>query len=62
MMLSKKCQKSDYLGHRYFTQLFDDVEKLRKRPNIFVKVIQRFWYVQHVGLIFNKIHQERPKL
>ena len=27
-----------------------------------MKVIQRFWYVQNVGLIFLKIHQKQPKL
>ena len=52
MTLSQKFQKSDFLGHCSFTQLFHDVEKLRRKPKIFVKVIQRFWYVQHVGLIF----------
>ena len=41
-----------FLGHCSFTQLFHDVEKLRRKPKVFVKVIRRFWYVQHVGLIF----------
>ena len=52
MTFSQKCKKSDFLGHCSFTQLFHDVEKLRRKPKIFVKVIQRFWYVQHVGLIY----------
>ena len=52
--LSQKFQKSDFLGHCSFTQLFHDVEKLMRKPKIFVKVIQRFCYVQHVGLIFKK--------
>ena len=46
MTLGQKFQKSDFLGHCLFTQLFYDVEKLRRKPKIFVKVIQRFWYVQ----------------
>ena len=62
MTLSQKCQKSDFLGHCSFTQLFHDVEKLRRKPKIFVKDIRRFWYVQHVGLIFFEIHQKQPKL
>ena len=62
MTLSRKFQKRDFLGHCSFTQLFHDVKKLRRKPKIFVKVIQRFWYVQHVGLIFLKIHQKQPKL
>ena len=45
-------KKSDFFGHCSFTQFFHDVEKLRRKPKIFVKVIQRFWYVQHAGLIF----------
>ena len=61
MTLSQKFQKSDFLGHCSFKP-FHDVEKLRRKPKIFVKVIRRFWYVQHVGLIFEKIHQKRPKL
>ena len=52
MTLSQKFQKSDFFGHCSFTKLFHDVEKLRRKPKIFVKVIQRFWYVQDVGLIF----------
>ena len=52
MTLSQKFQKSDFLGHCSFTQLFHDAEKLRRKPKTFVKVIQRFWYVQDVGLIF----------
>ena len=45
MKLSQKCQKNDSLGHCSFTQLFHDVEKLMRKPKLFVKVIQRFWYV-----------------
>ena len=41
-----------FLGHCSFTQLFPDSEKLKRKPKIFVKVIRSFWYVQHVGLIF----------
>ena len=62
MTLSQKYQKSDFLGHCSFTQLFHDVEKLRRKPKIFVKVIQRFWYVQHVGLIFLKNPPEAAKV
>ena len=50
--VKSKIQKSDFLGHCSFTQLIYDVEKLRRKPKIFVKVIQNFWYVQHVGLMF----------
>ena len=43
MTLSQKCQKkNDFLGHCCFTQLFHEVEKLRRKPKIFVKVMQRF--------------------
>ena len=52
MMLILKMIKSDFLGHCSFTQLLDDVEKLKRKPKTFVEVIQRFWYVQHVGSIF----------
>ena len=62
MTLSQKIQKSDFLGHCSFTQLFYNVEKLRRKPKIFVKVIQRFWYVQLMGLIFFKNHQKQSKL
>ena len=62
MTLSQKCQKSDFLGHYSFTQLFHDVQKLRSKPKIFVKVLQRFWYAQHVGFIFFIIHQKQQKL
>ena len=40
--VKSKVQKSDFLGHWSFTQLFHDVEKLRRKSKIFVKVIQRF--------------------
>ena len=43
--------KIDFLGHCSFTQCFHDVEKLRRKPNIFVKVIQRFWCVQAATLV-----------
>ena len=45
-------EKSDFLGPCSFIQLFNNVEKLRRKPKIFVKIIQIFWYVQHVGVIF----------
>ena len=54
MTLSQKFQQSNFLGHGYFTQLFHDVKKLRRKPKIFMKVIRRFWYVQHVDLIYKK--------
>ena len=38
----------------FFTQIFHDGEKLRRKPKIFVKVIQRFWYVQHAVLTYFK--------
>ena len=60
--MTLKFPKSDFLGHFSFTQLFRDVGKLRQKPKIVVKVIQKFWYVQHVGLIFLEIHQTQPKL
>ena len=50
--LKKKKKKNYFLGCCYFTQLAHDVEMLRKKPKIFVTVIQRFWYAQHVGFIF----------
>ena len=62
MTLSQKIQKSDFLGHCSFTQLFHYVEKLRRKPKIFVKVVQRFWYVSHVGLIFLNNYYEQSKL
>ena len=63
-MLSQKIKKkkSDFLGYCSYTQLFHDFEKLRREPKIFVKVLQRFWYVQYVGLIFLKINQKQPML
>ena len=61
MMLSQKSWKSDFLGHYSFTQLFHDAEKLRIKPKTFVNVIQRFWYVKHIRLIFKKFHQKQPK-
>ena len=45
-----------------FFTAFYDVEKLRRKPKIFVKVIRRFWYVQHGVLKLKKIHQKQPKL
>ena len=45
--LSPKFQKSDFLGNCSFTQLFHDVEKLSRKPKIFVKVIQRFWWAEY---------------
>ena len=55
MTLSQKCQKSDFLGHCSFTQLFHDVEKLRRKPKKILKVIQRFCCVQHVDLTLQKL-------
>ena len=51
MTLSKKLWKNYFLFHCSFIQLFHNVEKLRRKPKSFVKVIQRFWYAQHTGLI-----------
>ena len=50
--VKSKMSKSDFLGHCSFTQLFHDVKKLMRKPKILMKVIQRFWYVQHAGLMF----------
>ena len=46
-----------FWGPKFISPFFwpwvtNHVEKLRRKPKIFVKVIRRFWYVQHVGLIF----------
>ena len=57
-----KNSKKKFLGHCSFTQLFHDVEKLRRKPKLFVTVIQNFWYVQHVGFIFKNNHQKQSKL
>ena len=46
--------KSDFLGYCSFTQLFYHLDKFRRKPKIFVKAIQRFCHVQHVGLISKK--------
>ena len=63
MTLSQKCKKkSDFLGNCSFTQLFHHVEKFRRKPKIFVKVIQRFWCVQHVALIFSRNPPEAAKV
>ena len=48
----KSKKKKDFLGHCSYTQIFYDVENLRRKPKIFVKVTQRFWYVQHTGWMF----------
>ena len=40
MTLSQKCQRSDFIGYCSFTQIFHDVEKLRRKPKIFVKVFK----------------------
>ena len=37
------------------------VEIFWKKTEIFVKAIQRFWCVQHVGPILKKIQQKQPK-
>ena len=60
--LSQKFQENVFLGHCSFTQIFHDVKKLRRKPQIFVKVIQIFWYVQHLGLIFYKNPPEAVKV
>ena len=44
--------KKWFFGHCSFSHYFHDVEMLRRKRKIFVKVIQRFWYAQYVGLIF----------
>ena len=62
MTLSLFSWKSDLLCHLSFTQLFHDVEIFWRRPEIIMKVIQRFLCVQHVGLISKKIHHKQPKL
>ena len=36
MTLTQKCQKSDFLGHCFFTQLFHDVEKFTRKHKILV--------------------------
>ena len=51
MTLSNLFGQCDFLGHCSFTQLVNHVIKFRRKPKIFVKVIQRFWCVQHVGTI-----------
>ena len=48
----EKKRKNDFLGQCSFTQLFHDGKKLIRKPKLFMKVIQRFWYAQDVGLIF----------
>ena len=59
---SKKSWKSNFLCHCFFTQLVHDAERLKRKPKTFVKVIQRFWYVKHIRLIFKKkIYQRQPK-
>ena len=45
-----------------FTQLCHHVEKLWRKPKIFMKTIQRFWCVHSVGPLFKKIHHKQPKL
>ena len=60
--LESKFQKSDLLGHCSFTQIVHDVEKLRRKHKIFTKVIQRFWYVQHAGLMYKKNPPEAAKV
>ena len=60
--LRQKFQENVFIGHCSFTQLVHDVKKLRRKPQIFVKVIQKFWYVQHVCIIFYKNPQEAVKV
>ena len=59
--VKSKISKKWFLRSSLFYTFFHDVEMLRRKPKIFVKVIQRFWYAQYVGLIFEKIHQKQPK-
>ena len=59
--VKSKISKSDFLCHCSFTQIVHDVEKLRRKPKTFVKVIQRFWCVQHAGLMFKKNPPEGAK-
>ena len=42
--------KKVIIGHSSFMQLCHVVEKCRRKPKISVKVIQIFWYEQHVGV------------
>ena len=62
MTLTQQFGKSDFFGHRSFTQLIHNVVKFRKKPKIFVKVIQRTTYEQHIGWTVKRIHQKPPKL
>ena len=52
----KFVKKKYFLDHCLFTYLFHDVDKLRRKPKIGVKVIQRFWCVQCVGLLSGKFN------
>ena len=48
--------KRGFLDNCSFTQLFHDVEQLRRKQKRFVNDKQRIWYVQHIELIFEKFH------
>ena len=50
--------KWHFLGHCSITQVCYHFEKFRRKLKIFVKVIQRFLYVQHVGPVFKKVHNK----
>ena len=58
---NQKSWKSDFLCHCSFIQCFYDAEILRRKPKTFVKVIQRFWYIQNKRLTLKKFHQKQPK-
>ena len=62
MTLSQKFQKSDFLGHCSFTQLFHDVEKLMRKPKIFVMVIRRILVCTTCGLNIFKNPPEAVKV
>ena len=44
-----------------FYSTFSWCWKIKEKPKIFAKVMWRFWYVQHISLTLNKIHQKKPK-
>ena len=52
----------DSFAHWCFTHVFQDANLFRRKSKMILRVIQRFWYVQHVGLTITKMHQKQPKL
>ena len=46
--------KKWFLRSLLFYTIFHEAEKLKRNLNTFLKVIQRFWYVQHIRFIFKK--------